>query len=189
MTEVIFKAMLRKKPGIFVLFVAIFSSFVPFSSAIRCWQCAAVDGRTCPEDANLVNSNAHDACITWRVGNGSILLQNLVRFSEECTPSKVNFWSKFIDLYYRGTGGNIQCCTTNGCNSGGNPGDMVVDRFTENMNTGNTQAEVISGLPAELPGASLSSFLQQTGAFPVQSPLVQQQAFQQPSFQVSIFFS
>ena len=46
----------------------------------------------------------HDACITWRVGNGTVLLQNLVRFSEECAPSKIKFWSNFIDLYYRGTG-------------------------------------------------------------------------------------
>ena len=59
----------------------------------------------------LVNSMQHDACITWRVGNGTVLLQNLVRFSEECAPSKIKFWSNFIDLYYRGTGGNVQCCT------------------------------------------------------------------------------
>ena len=52
----------------------------------------------------LVNSMQHDACITWRVGNGTVLLQNLVRFSEECAPSKIKFWSNFIDLYYRGTG-------------------------------------------------------------------------------------
>ena len=70
-------------------------------SAMRCWQCAAVDGRRCPEDAKLVRSPAHDACITWRVGNGTVLLQNLVRFDEECIGSKVDFWSRFIDLYYQ----------------------------------------------------------------------------------------
>ena len=71
----------------------------------RCWQCAAVDGRKCPEDATLVSSLSHDSCITWRNGNNTVLLQNLVRFSEECTTSKVDFWSKFIDLYYQGTVG------------------------------------------------------------------------------------
>ena len=126
---------------------------------------------------------AHDACITWRVGNGSILLQNLVRYSEECTASKIKFWSKFIDLYYRGTGGNVQCCTNNGCNNGGTPDDMVVSRFPDPVNNpvvnNAGSADVISGLPAELPGASLSSFLQQTGGFgnQAQSPLIQQGSF------------
>ena len=163
------------KTLIFLYFAFIFK----VNYAIRCWQCAAVDGRSCPEDANLVNSNTHDACTTWRVGNGSILLQNLVRFSEECTSSKINFWGNFIDLYYKGSGGSVQCCSTDGCNIGS--GNLRVSNPSDEIFT----PETISGLPAELPGASLSSFLQQTYV-PQQAPLVQQNAalINQNNFQV-----
>lgn len=137
---------------------SIFISSIKSSHAIRCWQCAAVDGRKCPDDAKLVNSLAHDSCITWRVGNGSVLLQNLVRFSEECTTSKVNFWSRFIDLYYRGTGGSVQCCNGDGCNIGTVNSEDFLNRFTDSV----SNADIINNLPAELPGAPLSSFLQQT---------------------------
>ncbi len=136
---------------------------VEVTEAMRCWQCAAVDGRRCPEDAQLVNSQAHDSCITWRVGNGTVLLQNLVRFSEECTGSKINFWSKFIDLYYQGTGGSVQCCSGDGCNTG-----SVTDDFTNSI--------FPDTLPAELPGAPLSGFLQSQIAAATQ----QQQQQQQP---------
>jgi hypothetical protein len=133
----------------------------------------------------LVNSMQHDACITWRVGNGTVLLQNLVRFSEECAPSKIKFWSNFIDLYYRGTGGNVQCCTGNGCNLG-TMQQAEINRFSPDMQPLN--AEVISGLPAELPGASLSTFLQQTSAYQPPQPGVSiQQGMASPQFQVGIF--
>ena len=66
----------------------------------------------------LVESTTHDACITWRAGNGTILLQNVVRASEECTTSRINFWSSFIDMYYRGSGSSVRCCQVGGCNSG-----------------------------------------------------------------------
>lgn len=159
--------------------------------AISCWQCAAVDNRKCPEDATLVTSVTHDACITWRVGNGSILLQNLVRYSEECAQSKVSFWSNFIDLYYRGTGGNVQCCTTNGCNIGSEQTQNLFNRFGGaqiNSDDSNVNAEVIQGLPAELPGASLSSFLQQTSAYiPPVAAQPPQPASINTNFQVSIF--
>ena len=146
------------------------------SQAIQCYQCAAVDGRQCPQDASIVNSLAHDACITWRVGNGTVLLQNLVRLSEECTPSKVNFWSNFIDLYYRGSGGTVECCSGNGCNTGTIINDV---RASEQLPSSNT--EIFPGLPAELPGASLSSFLQQTAAQQQQPSFVQQQLTPQQS--------
>ena len=154
-------------------------------NAIQCWQCAAVDGRKCPQDATIVNSLAHDACITWRVGNGTVLLQNLVRLNEECSPSKVNFWSNFIDLYYRGSGGTVQCCSGDGCNTGISDD---VRLSTVNQQQQNTNNDVFPGLPAELPGASLSSFLQQTAALtpPQQPTFVQQPSFQQIQ-QVSIY--
>ena len=152
------------------------TSILQYSQAIQCYQCAAVDGRQCPQDASIVNSLAHDACITWRVGNGTVLLQNLVRLSEECTPSKVNFWSNFIDLYYRGTGGTVECCSGNGCNTG----TIINDIRVSEQSLPSPSPEVFPGLPAELPGASLSSFLQQTAALTPQQPtFIQQQNLQQ----------
>ena len=155
-------------------------------SGIQCWQCAAVDGRKCPDNSNMVDSPQvsfisrfvdkygdrlkaatvfrsyiqaetcrkltqprkhispdpvmllpgariiaicckilsdvrtthiipfygneqcrtffqHDACITWKLGNGSVILQNVVVFENECTAPKIEFWTRFIDLYYQGT--------------------------------------------------------------------------------------
>ena len=86
--------------------------------ALQCWQCASVDDKRCPEDAKMVESDAHDACITWRLGNGTVLLQNVVVFESECTVDKINFWTKFINLYYRSTGGEVRCCDADGCNTG-----------------------------------------------------------------------
>ena len=118
-----------------------------------------------------------------------------MRFSEECAASKIKFWSNFIDLYYQGTGGNVQCCTGNGCNLGTTQAE-VINRFSAERQPVNP--EVIQGLPAELPGASLSSFLQQTSAFMPQNLQAQgirtTPNFQEaqgirttPNFQVSFF--
>ena len=173
----------------------------------RCWQCAAVDGRKCPEDATLVSSLTHDSCITWRNGNNTVLLQNLVRFSEECTTSKVDFWSKFIDLYYQGMGGMVKCCAVDGCNTGiaspadsnsnrftQNPNNNIPTRFTQNPINPNPTAptiqqmnEFISNLPAELPGAPLGSFLQQPFNTNQQPTFLNQQAFISSNPQVSFF--
>ena len=87
------------------------------SGGIRCWQCAGVDGSICPNDAKLIDSAAHDACITWQLANGSVLFQNVVRFDEECRPEKIKFWSNFIDLYYKDSGGSVQCCSQPGKHS------------------------------------------------------------------------
>ena len=70
------------------------------------------------KNQKIVDSNTHDACITWRAGNGTILLQNVVRRAEECTKSRIDFWSSFIDMYYRGSGSTVNCCQTEGCNDG-----------------------------------------------------------------------
>lgn len=63
-------------------------------------------------------SDSHSACITWRLGNGTILLQNLVTAEEECTDEKVAFWSQFVDLYYKTAGGAVSCCYSDLCNDG-----------------------------------------------------------------------
>ena len=89
---------------------------LPVSLAIQCWQCASTEGKQCPEDAKHFSSNTHDACITWRLGNGTVLLQNLVNAQEECTDEKVSFWSRFVDLYYKTYGGSVSCCYTDRCN-------------------------------------------------------------------------
>ena len=100
-------------------------------------------------------STQHDACITWRVGNGTVLLQNLVRFSEECAASKIKFWSNFIDLYYQGTGGNVQCCSGDGCNLGTSQAD-VINRFSperQPVNPEVIQVGGIQGLPQSIQGS------------------------------------
>ena len=91
-------------------------ALLPSSLAIQCWQCASTEGRSCPGDAKKFTSSSHDACITWRLGNGTILLQNLVHAQEECTDEKVSFWSRFVDLYYKTYGGSVSCCYTDSCN-------------------------------------------------------------------------
>lgn len=88
------------------------------SRAIQCWQCASTSGKVCPYEAKPFLSSAHDACITWRHGNGSILLQNLVVSQNECTDERVAFWSKFVDLYYKTYGGSVSCCYSDNCNDG-----------------------------------------------------------------------
>ena len=63
-------------------------------------------------------SEGHNACITWRLGNGTILLQNLVSAEEECTEEKIRFWSQFVDLYYKTARGSVSCCFSDLCNDG-----------------------------------------------------------------------
>lgn len=47
------------------------------------------------------------------------------RYEEECLSSKVDFWSRFIDLYYQGSGGSVKCCSGDGCNSGMSHDDQL----------------------------------------------------------------
>ena len=100
------------------LYLLCFSSMIAVSRAIQCWQCASTSGKVCPYEAKPFLSSAHDACITWRHGNGSILLQNLVVSQNECTDERVAFWSKFVDLYYKTYGGSVSCCYSDNCNDG-----------------------------------------------------------------------
>jgi hypothetical protein len=66
----------------------------------------------------MVESSQHDACITWRLGNSTVILQNVVVFENECTAPKIDFWTRFIDLYYQSSGGAVSCCDNDGCNTG-----------------------------------------------------------------------
>jgi len=100
-----------------LIFIALVCHF-PISWAIQCWQCASTDGALCPYQAKPFLSSAHDACIIWRHGNGSVLLQNLVVSQNECTYERIVFWSKFVDLYYKTYGGSVSCCFTDNCNDG-----------------------------------------------------------------------
>ena len=74
---------------------------IDISYAVRCFQCASVDGRHCPDHSKMVDSENHDACITWMLGNGTVILQNVVMFQNECTGAKIDFWTRFINLYYQ----------------------------------------------------------------------------------------
>ena len=74
----------------------------------QCWQCAAAEGRRCPDQAVSTSSAGHDACITWRHGNGSILLQNVVMSVSECSEERIQFWSRFVNLYYQTYGGSVR---------------------------------------------------------------------------------
>ena len=71
-----------------------------------------------PSHFQSFTSDSHSACITWRLGNGTILLQNLVTAEEECTDEKIAFWSQFVDLYYKTQGGAVSCCYSDLCNDG-----------------------------------------------------------------------
>ncbi len=59
----------------FSRFLCIFAMGLQTVRALQCWQCASVDDKRCPENAKMVESDTHDACITWRLGNGTVLLQ------------------------------------------------------------------------------------------------------------------
>ena len=98
----------------------------------------------------VIESNDHDSCITWRAGNGTILLQNIVRHNEECVKSRVMFWSNFINMYYQGSGSSVNCCQGDGCNRG--LGQNFRPR--QNINTNEQR------LHLQFPGASDSSELE-----------------------------
>ena len=98
--------------------LTIFISLFPVTLSITCYQCASADGNSCPSVAKSFTSDSHNACITWRLGNGTILLQNLVTAEDECTDEKIAFWSQFVDLYYKTQGGAVSCCYSDLCNDG-----------------------------------------------------------------------
>ena len=98
----------------------------------------------------VIESNEHDSCITWIAGNGTILLQNIVRHNEECVKSRVMFWSNFINMYYQGSGSSVNCCQGDGCNRG--LGQNFRPRQNKNTNE--------QRLHLQFPGASDSSELE-----------------------------
>ena len=101
-----------------ILTLTLFISLLPVTFSITCYQCASADGNSCPSVAKSFTSDSHNACITWRLGNGTILLQNLVTAEDECTDEKISFWSQFVDLYYKTVGGSVSCCYSDLCNDG-----------------------------------------------------------------------
>ena len=103
----------------------------------------------------VIESNDHDSCITWRAGNGTILLQNIVRQNEECVESRVMFWSNFINMYYQGSGSSVNCCQRDGCNRG--LGQNFRPWSNENPNE--------QRLQVQFPGASHSSELEAASNF------------------------
>ena len=103
----------------------------------------------------VIESNDHDSCITWRAGNGTILLQNIVRQNEECLESRVMFWSNFINMYYQGSGSSVNCCQRDGCNRG--LGQNFTPWSNENPNE--------QRLQVQFPGASHSSELEAASNF------------------------
>ena len=105
-----------------------------------------------PQKQKIVESNTHDACITWRAGNGTILLQNVVRRVEECTNSRIKFWSSFIDMYYRGSGSSVNCCQNEGCNDG-----------AENFRDRNYETNNQNRIKFQLSGGKNNLDLQTTG--------------------------
>ena len=141
-------------------------------SGLQCWQCASVDNRSCPEDAKMVDSSTHDACITWRLGNGTVILQNVVMFENECTITKISFWTRFIDLYYQSEGGEVRCCDTDGCNTGAFTDDFFMQ---SNMQQQQQQQSGIPGAPLIFGAVSSSPNNQFVGARPTPPSMVVQQ--------------
>jgi len=113
---------------------------------LLCYQCANTDGKVCPYDATTFSSPNHNACITWKLGNGSVILQNLVTASEECTEEKIRFWSRFIDLYYNAYGGSVSCCFTDQCNDGKSTQSDFVQIVNKNQQA---QAVIVDSDSAE----------------------------------------
>jgi len=109
---------MRSYAEVEIIFVAFLVTIIPSSLAIQCLQCAATDGKKCPQQSHVTSSNSHDACITWIHGNGTVLLQNVVISQNECSQERIQFWSRFVDLYYKTTGGTVSCCYNNFCNDG-----------------------------------------------------------------------
>ena len=101
----------------------------------------------------VIESNDHDSCITWIAGNGTILLQNIVRQNEECVESRVMFWSNFINMYYQGSGSSVNCCQRDGCNRG--LGQNFTPWSNENINKQRLQVQFPEALhSSELEAAS-----------------------------------
>ena len=42
----------------------------------------------------------------------------MVVAQNECSQERVQFWSRFVDLYYKTSGGSVSCCYSDNCNDG-----------------------------------------------------------------------
>ena len=98
---------------------------------LKCYQCAVIRGKQfskimrkvfqiifffkgystrCPRDSRLYELTGWNACMTWRLGNGTVILQNFVRYEDDCTPSRRRYWRRYM-AYVWGMDGDIECCT------------------------------------------------------------------------------
>ncbi|XP_040571183.2 uncharacterized protein [Lepeophtheirus salmonis] len=86
------------------------------SKGIKCWQCAAKKGGSkCPDNADIHFLPKWNACMTWTLNTGEVILQNFITAEIDCTPERLNFWEKYIDETW-GNPGRARCCFSDGCN-------------------------------------------------------------------------
>ncbi|TRY73774.1 hypothetical protein TCAL_00951 [Tigriopus californicus] len=90
------------------------------TNVLKCWQCVVFKGlpTRCPEDAVLYELTGWNACMTWRLANGTTILQNFVQQETDCTEaSKARWRSRIFDIWQMD--GNVDCCTEDECNNEG----------------------------------------------------------------------
>ena len=55
------------------------------------------------------NSTMVQVSSDWSIlSNGSVLLQNVVVSLNECSQERIQFWSRFVDIYYKTSGGSVR---------------------------------------------------------------------------------
>jgi uncharacterized protein Usg len=47
--------------------------------------------------------------MTWRLPDGTTLLQNFVMADKECTPKRIEYWRQYIQYVFE-TEGEVECC-------------------------------------------------------------------------------
>ena len=50
-----------------------------------------------------------DACMTWRLPDGTTLMQNFVIAEKDCTPTRIKHWKEYIKFVW-GREGDVECC-------------------------------------------------------------------------------
>ena len=87
-------------------------------TSMQCLQCAMLEGwpTVCPDDGVLESLEVWDACMTWTLDNGTVVLQNFVMAEDDCTEDRLEFWGKkYLDIVWNSTG-TAECCYEDGCN-------------------------------------------------------------------------
>ena len=59
-------------------------------TSMQCLQCAMLEGwpTVCPDDGVLESLEVWDACMTWTLDNGTVVLQNFVMAEDDCTEDR-----------------------------------------------------------------------------------------------------